>query len=84
MTEWVNTSFRYANDTRQLHPDPGCPHLDEHSTPIEDARIDREALDLCDYCTRSIARTQKADTDCPFCGESVPQLPGHLPCEGVE
>lgn len=21
--------------------------------------------------------------DCPFCGETVGQLPGHLPCSGV-
>jgi hypothetical protein len=84
MTRLVNTGSNGRNTNRVIHTDPDCMHVTENSMPPEDAPVDAEDLENCKWCDGERDRVQNQHRDCPFCGETVPKLPAHLPCEGVE
>ena len=81
MTEWVNTNKHYANENAVLHTEETCMFVSASSTPAEDAPVDPDALDVCQWCSGEIDRVQDQDMTCPFCEDTVGALPDHLPCE---
>lgn len=80
MTRLVNTSKHGSNESRVLHTRESCMFVNSDSMPPEEANVDPEALKECDYCAGRI-HGHTPTKDCPYCGDTVKDLPGHLPCE---
>lgn len=81
MTRLVNTGSNGRNADAKIHVDPDCMHVTADSMPVEDAPVNGDELDTCDWCTDTPDREQNQHRTCPFCGDEVPKLPSHLPCE---
>jgi hypothetical protein len=81
MTKWIShKSIRTADDSA-YHTDRDCRHVGPNHRPVGDDHGLVQDLPECSECAGESPEEPTIEAECPYCGETVGNLPPHLPCE---
>jgi hypothetical protein len=74
-------THRNNSDDDVYHTTRECPYVTNDYLNAENANVPIAEYDECAWCADEIEYIGVRESPCPFCGESVRELPDHLPCE---